>query len=130
MTGFALSLVFVQLVAGAILRHTNQQGMLWLHIFNAITVALAIAITALYCSTRFPQAGFRSLGRMVMTLLFLQLILGFATLGVRRVKDPSNIEYLGRSLLVTSHVVVGALLFLTAALLLYRSARSLEARAP
>ncbi len=126
LSAFALMLVFVQLVAGAILRHTNAQGMLWLHIFNAVVVALTIAIAAMYCGTRFGDRGFRGTTRWVLVLLLVQLVLGFVALLVRRVKDPSNIEYLGRSVLVTAHVVVGALLFLSAALLLYRTCRNLK----
>lgn len=120
----ALVLVFVQLFAGAVLRHTNAQGMLWLHIFMAMFVALVILLAALYAGTRFAHAGFRGLGRFILILLVVQLTLGFVTLGVRRVKDPSNVEYLGRSLVATSHVVVGALLFLSAALLTYRTFRN------
>lgn len=121
---FALVLVFCQLLAGAILRHTNATGMLWMHVFNAMAVALAIVIAAMYCGTRFPR-GFAGLGRAVLILLVAQLVLGFATLAVRRVKDPSNVEYLGRSLVATTHVVIGALLFLSAALLAYRAFRNL-----
>ncbi len=130
LAAFALALVFVQLVAGAVLRHTNAQGMLWLHVFNALVVAVAIAAAAFYCGARFPFAGFAALSRWVLATLVAQLALGFVALGVRRVKDPSNVEYLGRSLLVTAHVVVGALLFLSAALLLYRAARNLEPAPP
>lgn len=121
-----LVLVFCQLFAGAVLRHTNAQGMLWLHIFMAMVVALVILIGALYCGTRFAQAGFARLGRVVLVLLLTQVLLGFMTLAVRRVKDPSNIEYLGRSLVASLHVVVGALLFLSAALLTYRAMRNLQ----
>ncbi|MEM7203753.1 MAG: COX15/CtaA family protein [Planctomycetota bacterium] len=124
--GVGVALVFAQLVAGAILRHTGWTGMLWLHIFNAIVVAFGLVLAALYCGTRFGDHGFRGLSRAVGGLVLLQLMLGFVTLGVRRVKDPSNIEYLGSSVLVTSHVVVGAVLFLTSSLLLYRALRNLE----
>lgn len=119
----AVVLVFLQLLVGAILRHTNAQGMLWLHVFMAIGVALWITITAMYCGATF-QGGFRTLSKTVLGVLVLQLTLGFITLVVRHVKDPSNIQYLGRSLLVSAHVVVGALLFSSAALLLYRCARN------
>jgi hypothetical protein len=99
--------------------------MLWLHVFMAMAVALVILIGALYCGTRFAHAGFAPLGRVVMVLLLAQVLLGFMTLAVRRVKDPSNIEYLGRSAVASLHVVLGALLFLTAALLTYRAMRNL-----
>ena len=54
------------------------------------------------------------------------LAVGFVTLGVRRFKDPSNIEYLGRSFIVSSHVLVGATLFLFATLLVAKAWRNLD----
>jgi len=121
----ALVLVFVQLTLGALLRHTNANGLLWLHVFMAMVVSLAIMIAALYGSTRCSLL--RGLTRNILWLLGAQLILGFITLAVRSPKDPTNVEYVGRSLLVTSHVVVGALLFLSSSLLVYRSFRNLTA---
>jgi cytochrome c oxidase assembly protein subunit 15 len=130
LTAAGLVLVFCQLFAGATLRHTNAQGMLWLHVFMAMVVALVILLGAMYCGTRFgKRAGFARLGRVVLVLLLVQILLGFTTLAVRRVKDPSNIEYLGRSLVASVHVVVGALLFLSAALLTYRAMRNLQSEA-
>lgn len=123
-----VALVLAQLLAGAILRHTNWPGLLWLHVGMALVVAFAIMIAAFYCGTRFEQApGFARLGRYVLIVLVLQLGLGFVTLMVRRVKHPSNIEHLGRSALVSVHVVVGALLLLSIALLAYRAQRNLVA---
>ena len=69
---------------------------------------------------------YRRLARWIYVLLLAQLTLGFVTLAVRRFKDPSNIEYVGRSLIVSSHVLVGATLFLTATLLVARAWRNLE----
>jgi hypothetical protein len=47
------------------------------------------------------------------------------TLMVRRPKDPSNIEHLGRAVVVTAHVLIGASLFLFASLLLFKTWRNL-----
>ena len=124
--GVGLVLVFAQLFAGAVLRHTNAQGVLWLHVFMAMVVALVILIGAIYCGSRFREAGFPRLTKVVLTLLLSQVLLGFLTLAVRRVKDPSNIEHIGRSLVATSHVVIGAALFLSAALLFYKTMRNLR----
>jgi cytochrome c oxidase assembly protein subunit 15 len=127
MGAIALIMVFAQLVIGATARHTGATGALWLHVAMALLIGVWILVLALYCATRFPGApGIARLSRAVLVLLVLQLVLGFVTLMVRRVKDPSNIEYLGRSLVATSHVLVGALLFLSAALLWYRTLRNLE----
>src|SRR5690606_25298677 len=124
---FALGLVFVQLVLGAIVRHTNVTGVLWLHVVMAMVVSLGILIAASYSGSRFGEAspGFRKLARWTFVALLVQLTLGFATLAVRRFKDPSNIEYIGRSLVASSHVIVGASLFLLATLLVARTYRNL-----
>lgn len=127
LSGVALGLVVFQLLLGATFRHTNIQGVLWVHVFMALVVATAILIAAAYGSAKFGARapGFRRLSVWVNVLLLLQLALGFVTLGVRRFKDPSNIEYLGRSLVVSSHVLVGATLFLFATLLVAKSWRNL-----
>jgi len=70
--------------------------------------------------------GFTDTGRLILMILVVQLILGYLTFVIRRLKDPSNIEYLGRSFVVTAHVAVGALMFLSSALLLYRVLRNVE----
>jgi cytochrome c oxidase assembly protein subunit 15 len=123
----AVVLVFAQLVIGAAARHTGLSGVLWWHVGMALLIGAWILVLALFCATKFASApGFVRLSRTVLVLLVLQIVLGFVTLMVRRVKDPSNIEYLGRSLIATSHVFFGALLLLSAALLWYRTLRNLE----
>jgi len=126
LTGAGFVLVFLQLFVGAVVRHTNAQGMLWLHVFMALIVALIILIGAIYCGSRFPHAGFEKVSKIVMGLLLTQILLGFITLAVRKVKDPSNIEHIGSSLVATTHVVVGAALFLSSSLLFYQALRSLR----
>jgi cytochrome c oxidase assembly protein subunit 15 len=123
----AIASVFLQLFIGAVVRHTDQQGMLWLHVFMAIAVSCAIMVASAYASGRFGarSRGIRVLGVWIFAVLLAQLALGFATLALRRFKDPSNIEYVGRSVVVSSHVVVGATLFLLATLLLARCWRNL-----
>jgi len=49
---FALGLVFVQLVLGAIVRHTNVTGVLWLHGVMAMVVSLGLLIAASYSGSR------------------------------------------------------------------------------
>jgi len=118
----ALGLVLMQLVIGSVVRHTNQQSMLWLHVFLALMVSAGILVAASYAQGRVAPCapGIGILCRWIFGALLLQLTLGFITLGVRRVKDPSNVEYIGRSILVSGHVVVGAILFMLATLLLVR----------
>jgi len=47
----------------------------------------------------------------------LQVVLGFVALLVRLGKHPENIEHLWRASLITAHVLTGALLTVTTALL-------------
>jgi cytochrome c oxidase assembly protein subunit 15 len=119
---FALVMVLVQLSIGSVVRHTNQQGMLWLHVFMALFVSASILAATAYAQGKIvPKAsGFGKLCYWIMGTLLMQLILGFVTLGARQVKDASNIEYIGRSIIVSSHVVCGAFLFMLATLLLVR----------
>ncbi len=128
LASIALGLVVTQLMLGAVFRHTNAQGVLWVHVFMALVVSVSILIASAHASSRFGKSspGFRSVGTWVNVLLLLQLALGFVTLGVRRFKDPSNIEYLGRSFIVSSHVLVGATLFLFATLLVAKAWRNLD----
>lgn len=123
----ALVCVVAQLVFGAVFRHTNATGVLWIHVFWALVVSVAVLIASAYAGSRFggASAGFRRTAMWVNGILLLQLTLGFVTLAVRRFKDPSNIEYIGMSLIVSSHVVVGACLFLVATLLVAKSRRNL-----
>ena len=60
---------------------------------------------------------FRSLVRTLLILLVFQIALGFGALLVRTGKDPKNIQYLWRALLISSHVLVGAMLTVTTSLL-------------
>ena len=128
LSAFALGCVFFQLLIGAIFRHTNVDHALWLHIGMAMVVSIAILIANAHGTARFGAQvpAFKTLSRWIYTLLMLQLVLGFVTLAIRRFKDPSNIEYLGRSAIVSSHVLIGATLFLTATLLVARAWRNLE----
>ena len=117
---FALGLVFCQLFIGSVVRHTNQQSMLWLHVFMALLVSAGILAAAAHAQGKIAprSSGLATLCRWIFAGLGLQLTLGFITLGVRRVKDASNVEYIGRSILVSGHVVIGAILFMLATLLL------------
>lgn len=124
----AMGLVFLQLSIGSVVRHTNQPSMLWLHVFMALLVSVGILVAAAHAQGKIVPSlpGIGSLCHWIFGSLLLQLILGFVTLGVRRVKDASNIEYIGRSILVSGHVVVGAILFMLATLLLVRVWRAAE----
>lgn len=131
LTAAALVLVFAQLFVGAVVRHTDHRSMLWLHVGMALFVSLVILIASAYTTGRLGAGspGLRRLGVWLFVVLLAQIALGFLTLALRRFKDPSNIEYLGRSAIVSSHVVTGAVLFLLATLLLARAWRNLVTEA-
>lgn len=124
----ALGMILVQLIIGSVARHTNIQSMVWLHVFMALLVSVGILIAAAHAQGKIaPQSpSIGKLSKWIFIILLLQLTLGFITLGVRRVKDASNVEYIGRSILVSGHVVVGAMMFMLATLLLLRVWRATE----
>lgn len=123
----ALAAVFLQLVVGAIFRHTNVQGVPWVHITMALVVAVLILLAAAHASSRFgdDHPGFRRTARWFYLLLVVQLTLGFVAIAVRRFKDPSSVDNLAQILLVSSHVLVGATLFALSTLLVARAWRNL-----
>lgn len=128
----ALCAVFVQLLIGAIFRHTNVQGVLWVHITMALVVSVLILLAAAHASARFgDQApGFRRTAVAFYTLLLAQLVLGFIAIAVRRFKDRSSIEDPVQVLLVSTHVLVGASIFALATLLVVRAWRNLVPGGP
>ncbi len=129
LSGVALGSVFVQLALGAIVRHANLTGVLWLHVSMAMLVSLLILVAALHSGARFAALpGFKALARAQLWVLLAQLTLGVATLVVRGGgKDTASLDQIGRASIVTSHVVTGAVLFLVATLLFVRTRRNLVA---
>ncbi len=129
LTVTALLMVVLQTLVGAILRHTNSQYALWIHVGLALVVSLAILIAAAHSGSRFSGVrGFRRLSRITLALLMVQLVLGFVTLAVRNPKHQASTEYLGRASVQTAHVLVGASLLLVATLLVSRAFRNLAPR--
>lgn len=123
----ALVAVFFQLVLGAVFRHTNVQGVLWVHISMALIVAVLVLLSAAHSSSRFgaKHPSFRTTATWFYVLLLAQLTLGFAAIAVRRFKDPQSIHELGQVLVISSHVLVGAALFALTTLLVARAWRNL-----
>lgn len=126
----ALAAVFVQLVIGAIFRHTNVHGVLWVHITMALVVSVLILLAAAHSSARFGDVvpAFRRTAVWFYALLILQLTLGFVAITVRKFKDSSSIDEPVQILLVSSHVLVGASIFALATLLVARAQRNLSPR--
>ena len=114
-----LVLLIVQAFLGAVARHSppgEGTHALWSHVGNAVIVFLVIIITLGVTARLEHIPGLKRLGQLGMGFLMVQVSLGFIALLVRRGKDPENIEYLWRAALISSHVLVGALLTVLAAL--------------
>lgn len=124
----SLVAILVQLVLGAVVRHANLHGVLWLHISVAVVVALLILVAAMYASARLGSVpGVSRNARWLLVVLVLQLALGVATVMVRGGgKETATLDQLARALVITGHVVVGAVMFLLATLLCTRLWRNVE----
>lgn len=129
LVGWTLGCMSVQLLMGAIARHTGSMHAVWGHVGFALIVASIGGIAGAYVSGRFKDVpGVRAAARLVNWTLLLQLVLGFAALAVRMDKHPENIRFLWRCALRTSHVLVGALLLSAAVYMGCRVVRTLVAR--
>ncbi|GDY01338.1 hypothetical protein LBMAG49_06670 [Planctomycetota bacterium] len=110
--------LLVQTVLGAIARHAEQPHALWTHVGNAFVLFLLLFIAGGFLIGRLQAIrGILGLVRWLLVLLIVQIALGFVALLVRTGKDPSNIEHLWRSSLISAHVLVGALLTVITSLL-------------
>lgn len=125
----ALLMVTFQVVLGVVFRHTENIHAKWIHIGFALFVALAMLVAFSYCMGNFSTVpGFRRMSRVSLTILGAQILLGFVTLLVRRPKAEADTESLGRAAIQSAHVVLGALLFVVATILVARSYRNLAPR--
>lgn len=135
LTRVTVALVLVQLLLGALMRHTGaglaipdfplalgrmippfeSQGVLihFLHWAGALVVAIAISWTvARVLSAFWSEAQLRRPALALLTLLMLQLTLGALTIWTRRVVTP-----------MTAHVAVGAAVLATSVILALRTTR-------
>lgn len=116
----AVVMLVLQTVLGAIARHSpmgNDHAM-WTHVGNALFVFLVVLIAAGLAAGRFRAVpGVSQLSRVLLWLLVVQIVLGFVTLLIRTHKNPANVEHLWRASLISTHVLVGALLTVTTSLL-------------
>jgi heme A synthase len=121
LTTIAFGALLLQLTLGAIARHTGKGHALWSHVGFAFVVFLLLLVTTGWIAGRMGQVrGFARLSKVLTWLLMLQIVLGFVVLIVRTGKDPKNIEFLWRCTLISTHVLIGALLMLTTSLLCAR----------
>lgn len=123
--GSARTMSFVAVVAlvlqtyiGAIARHSGSVHALWGHVGNALIVFFVALIAAGLAAGRVGTVpGIQKLSKILLWLLVTQIVLGFVALLVRTGKDPRNVEHLWRAALISSHVLTGSLLTVTASLL-------------
>jgi hypothetical protein len=135
LAAFALLLLVVQTVVGALARHTNSPHALWTHVGNAFVVFVITTIATAFAVGRLSAApGVPGLARTIVGLMMVQIALGFWVLGVRNPagKTPENVQQLGTAAIVSTHVVIGALLTVLMATLwahVHRATRSVRAAA-
>lgn len=109
----ALGMLIVQTVVGAVARHTNSPHALWTHVGNALLVFFVATIATAYAVGRLGTApGIKGLARAIVVLLMTQIALGFVALAIRNAagKTPENVANLGTALVISVHVLIGALL--------------------
>ncbi len=120
----ATLLAFVQLVAGAVTRHTGAG--LAVHVGNAILVFLAASLFA----SRLVLTPLRQGALLLVGLLGAQIVLGLVTLAitqgafVRSIQAPP-----AQVVLVTAHVALGAAVLAATLLLALRCHRAAPGRA-
>ena len=127
---FSWICVFIQIFLGVLTRHGNYNSAKWAHISFAFLAAFAVLIAASYSLGKFGKiSGFKRTNRTLLAVLVVQVVFGFITLMVRRPKDRSDTELMGKATLVSVHVVLGAGLLLLVTILVARSYRNLRPRA-
>lgn len=118
MTVVAVCALVLQTYVGAIARHSGSAHALWTHVANALVVFLIVLVASGLAAGKLGGIpGIQKLAKVLLWLLVLQLVLGFIALLVRTGKDPKNVEHLWRAALISSHVLTGSLLTVTASLL-------------
>lgn len=130
----SLTLILVQLVLGATLRHSATwdqwlpTGLLIAHISGAMVVTLALGATAFTILMRHGDEKFLTRPAIVaLALLFAQLLLGLASYVVRSA-SPYDPQPLTPMVAVTvAHVACGALVFATTTVMTLRVFRVLRA---
>ena len=124
--GFAVAALFIQLLFGALSRHTGAAHALWSHVGWSLVVALVVFIVGalLTSADKFSDAGarLRRLGTGVSGVVVLQFCLGFGALAVvgqgggerpiptaDQLADAPPIDTV-EALFTTSHQTTGAIL--------------------
>jgi cytochrome c oxidase assembly protein subunit 15 len=122
----AVSVVVLQLVFGAMLRHVSWG--VHLHAVFAGVVALVVFAAAIRAwGLNVDQPILLRAGRLLMILIVLQLVLGIAALIARSLAGTTQPRPLGDVLFTTAHQVTGAVLLATTVALMLWTRRLLAA---
>jgi len=129
----ALSMILIQLVVGATLRHSATwdrplpSGLLLAHIGGAVTVTLVLGITVLTVLARYRNETYLTRPALIsIGLLTVQLALGIAAY-ITRLGSPNGPQPLNPMISVTvAHVACGALVFASTIVLTLRVFRILR----
>jgi heme A synthase len=116
----AVVMLVLQTLIGGFARHANSETALWTHAGNSLVVFLVVVISTGFAVGKLGQApGVKQVARSLSTLLIVQLALGFIALLVRNDagKRPENVANLGTAVLISVHVLIGAMLTVLAATL-------------
>ena len=95
--------------------------------FLIVTIVTAFAVGKLG-----DAPGIKGVARWLVALLMIQLVLGFVALAIRNSagKTPENVANLGTALVISVHVLIGALLTMLMATLAAHVFRATRAPAP
>jgi cytochrome c oxidase assembly protein subunit 15 len=116
------ALLYVQVVLGALLRHTGRR--LDAHILVAVFVAVHVVLLAVRVFRKHPdQPRLSRPSRVLVGLLIVQLALGVGAYLVRFTGMALAVTPFGQVAVTTTHVVVGSLMLGTSVVLLLRTYR-------
>lgn len=122
----AAAAVYVQLILGAVVRHTQGGGTLW-HIVNAVLVVLLMTRVFLLASSMREEsrALYRS-AHIVIGLIGVQLLLGVGALLFTQVFAKTETPSLGEVFFRTAHQSLGALILASIILMTAKAHRILR----
>ncbi len=115
--------IYIQIVFGAVLRHTGSR--LDAHLFFALLVAVHVFLLAR--KVKNDYSGNRALERPVLFLaglLVLQLVLGLASFLLESTTLNTLVGATARALITTAHLAIGALMLVTSVMLVLKVFRT------
>lgn len=115
-------LVYAQIIAGAVLRHTGLR--LDAHVLLALLVSLHVFLVVAHVRRQYPDyAPFVRPTRLLAGLLGLQLVLGLAAYLVKFTATGYTLGPALRVGVTTTHLAVGSLMLITSLILALRTSR-------